>query len=665
MSTRFPTTLTPDALAAYTKQVWTAQETFYSTFLVRWQRTMDFLRGIHWRPTDLSSLSLLRDPELARRETVERWRRYPIVNTTFAFYQDYLMQWLQSRVRFSATPVSPDPDDVAAASLADKVLAGLWDSLTMEHHRVDIGAWLVLTGNADVRIFWNTDTGNLVPSPTDPSTLVDAGEIGVEVIPPFYCRHPLDHPGSVLVGVPYSYDQAAQRFGEEKADQLSYGTIAVPSLLTMDMMTIEGIALVTEHYLPRSAKFPQGLWWVSSNQVLLDGPYPLPSRYPPVVHFRWVPLPGHPYMGLSPLYDLTFLNKLAERALKPTLEWAEKVTPKILRKRGDGLADGDLQNDEPFAEIVTPPGMEPGILQVPEPPAIFDRIRQEMTELSLVIGGYRFVRPKEPEPGTQLPQHRVQRTLNEAGVMGLAVMNSKAAWQRFGTILLDFVSNFYDDRRAIAIVGQDRTYQWVEFKQTDLARLNAHIHVDELPLFTWNREAMKNTILGLLDSNAAQAIFTKADGQLDRERLDAALEGAGVDLPFETLDPDILAARNENAAFARGEATDVGPRDDDAQHLQEHDRVLKSLTFKAWPEEAQQAFLQHIAEHEQRLAEQQRQQQQTLFEQEQGLRSIRAAIESSKDVRSAFGEALVDLFTEALQRAMNRAHPTEKENSRE
>jgi len=220
-------------------------------------------------------------------------------------------------------------------------------------------------------------------------------------------------------------------------------------------------------------------------------------------------------------------------------------------------------------------------------------------------------------------------------------------------VLLDFVANFYDDQRGIATVGPDRTYQWVEFKQIDRSRLDAYIHVDELPLFTWNREAMKNTILSLLDSNAANAIFVKADGQLDRERLDAALEGAGLDLPFETLDPDVLAAKNENAAFARGEVIEVGPRDDDQQHLVEHDRALKSLTFKAWPPEAQQAFLQHIAQHEQRLAAQQQQQQQTLVEQEQSLRAIRAQAESAKEVRSAFGEALVDLFAEALKKALN------------
>src|SRR3970040_1847264 len=125
--------------ARFTTTKWQGMDGFYRFWGHRWVRVVDFLRAVHWK------LSY----EIAPKK-IPAWKEFTVINTTLGFYNDYLTQWLQSRVRFFAMPDSPDPADVAGAELADHILAYLWDLLEVDSKKIDIGAWLAATGNADL-----------------------------------------------------------------------------------------------------------------------------------------------------------------------------------------------------------------------------------------------------------------------------------------------------------------------------------------------------------------------------------------------------------------------------------------------------------------------------------------------------------------------------------
>lgn len=650
----------PRELAIYTKDSWQGLDGFYKSHFRRWRRVADFIRSIHWLVRDARDPD--RDTETILTAFEGRKRRYPVVNITLAFYREFLTQFLQSRVRFSAVPASPDPEDVAVAELADRVLTALWDITDLESKRVDLAAWLITTGNADLRVYWNEDTGNLVPevavgpdgNPVPTGQMLDAGEVAVEVVPPTLCRYPLDYPGSVMVGIPYSYDQAVVRFGEEVAERLSYSELTTFNTITLEPVSLEKAAMIIEHYLPRSSRFPEGLWWVSSEDMLLEGPSPLPSRFPPVVHFRWIPLPGHPTMGLSPLYEITYTNKLIDRILKRTEEWSQARKTLLVRTVGDGLMKDELlAGDEPVKEVAVPANTAPNVIEVGQTPPEFTALRAEALQTSMFLGGFTapFIKPKEIPAGETLRPLQQPRLLNEGESIALALLNAKSAWQKLGYILLDFVARFYDDTRAIALVGQDRTYQWLQFRGADLKNANAYIHVDEKPLFTWNRDSRRNAILTLLDSKVASSLFISPDGTPDLDKINAAIEAAGLDFPLDTLDPDVLAARNENNLFpVSQEPIPVNPWDDHAKHLVEHKREAKTLRYRSWSEEAKRNHMNHMAAHEEAIAEAAERQRQSLVEQERLLRTIRSETEATRDVRIALGEYLVELLFDALRK---------------
>ena len=485
--------------------------------------------------------------------------------------------------------------------------------------------------------------------------MVDAGEIGVEVVSPQLVRWGQTQAHGAMLGFLLTYDDAIERYGEDLADTLKYS--AVSGSLAIDLLAVPtaGIsstrtlpheaALVIEHYLPRSSRFPKGLWWTSSEGRSVIEPNPLPSREIPIVGFRWIPMPGHDHMGLSPLHDLTYLNKNIDEMMAKALEWLNKVVPKMILKSGGGLRVGDMTT-EPGQEVVANAGGEPSYTVMPSPPNVFSQLREELMQHALFVGGYRFNKPKELPPGEATQRFRQPpQTINEGQQVALAQINSRASWKKQGYILLDYVARFYGDGRAISLIGPDQTYLWREFKGGDLEDFSATLHVDELPLYPWNRQSQRDTTIAVLNSNAGQILFAGPDGQLDRERIDAALEATGLDVSPGLMDPDVAEARNENNFFSNHQEGQpplpVEPWQNGATHLYEHKKLLKSMMFRAWPEHRRQALLQHVGEHEKNESEAQQSAQQQMLQQEQALRSIRATIETQQDVRTALGEELV------------------------
>jgi hypothetical protein len=672
---RFPKTgARVEEYAAFTNAVWGSLDNFYRQWVDRWRMTIEFIRSEHWKT--LQTLA---------EKSIPTWAEFPVVNFTGALYSDYLRQWMQTKVRFSAWPEGPESDKIAKAELADTVLANLHERL-IAPVKADLGAWLLATGNASVRVYWNADTGDLLPLaiptvdpqtqqvkliPINPQTLLpdptmaqplmmDVGDIGLDVISPQLVRQPFDARHGKMVGGLYTFDDAEARFGLATAKKLSYqkahATISADLLqltaLGSSMMVDDERALVIEHYLPKSYKNPDGLWWTCSGSQMLSAPLPLPTRGIPVISFRWIPLPGHPSLGTTPLFDVRNVNKLYSKSLKKTLEWQNKIIPKRLLTAGGGIKKGDF-DDEPAQEVTFAAGAEPKYDKMPEPPAAFEQLRQETFQALQTIGLRSFRQQKEAAPGDATMKFRQPlHQLNDGDDIALAVMNSADSWKELAYILLDYVAKFYTEPRTIALVGADRVYQWREFVGSELKDFKASIHIDETSLFTWNQQSTRDAVIALLGTPAGQMLFSSPDGTPDRERVDAAMDASGLEKGFQTLDPDVTEARNENYAFKTLQDPQQAPQvmewQQDSAHLGEHYKEVKSVSFRGWPQPAQQAMQQHIAAHEKQQQDKQQAQQGQMMLQEKSLRDIRAIAESAGDTRSELGKALVQALVSAL-----------------
>ena len=671
MASKLPDKNDNAALARFSMERWQKLDSFYDFWTRRWRFQLDFIRAEHWRT--LQTLA---------PEAIPEWEEWPVVNFVRPLYADYMRQWLQAKVRYEAVPDLPTQRAIASAELADQVLSYFWDKL-VSPIKADLAAWLMATGNADLRVFWNTDTGDMIPLaipdaqsgqliPINPQTMqpdpafnngqplmVDAGEIGVESISPQLVRWPFEKSHGCMIGFLLAYDDVYGHYGEDVAKKLTYQKM--PRSLSNDLLSIQmpGMrmatderALIIEHYLPKSSRFPDGLWWTASGTQMIVPANTLPARYMPIVPFRWIPMPGHPTLGMSPLEDARFVNKIYEKSMKRTMEWQKKIVPKTVLTSGGGVKKDDL-TEEPGQALTVNQGGAPTYTQMPQPPETFERIRNEMQQVLSVVGLYKSEKREETAPGEQSsPFRKPKASTNDGQEVSLCLLNSVDSWEKLGYIMLDYMVKFYTDTRTVAIVGPDRGYQWRQFSGTDLENLQATIHIDTKSLFTWNKQSMQDAVIGLMNTKAGQVMLMGDDGQLDRDRVDAALEAAGLSQDFSMIDPDILEARN-----VLNDIQSMGQQDQPPQmkqwqnhqaHLAEYYKMLKSIEYRGWQPWQQQALEQLTSQHEQALQGQQQQQQQTMMDQEQQLRTIRATTESAKNTRSALGEALVKALVDAL-----------------
>lgn len=656
----------------FTFDLWEGLNGKYQFYINKWRRTIEFLRDQHWNA--LKELD---------RDTLPDWRRFPIHPLTLAFYNDFLTDYLKSEIRFSAVPASPDPHDIDAAELAEQLMSYLWDKLGLDRKRIDLAAWVMACGTGVLRVYWDTNTGNLVPLgipdpltggiiPLDPDTMqpdpqrpepemLDAGEIGLEVVSPQFVRWAENPSHGVMLGLLLSYEEAKTFYGEDLADRLTYSDTHEGISADLNQIDSPGVtpsvdqrALVIEHYIPPSAEHPKGLWWTSAGggKILVHEPWPLPAGIVPIVNFRWIPLPGERHIGASPLYAMTFQNKVYEEISAKILEWYQKAKPKRLLKSGGGITHGDI-TDEPYQEVVVHQGAEPEMLDVDDAPqGLFRMLQQTLGDMQLA-SGRPFEEADQLPEGLATTRVRAPAEMKTSKSVTTAHMCAKASWKELGEILMHYVGNFYNESRILAIQGPDRGFLWREFSGDTLMRegdLAATIKVDEIPLFPQNRQNLRDTVVALLQSQAGQILFADETGQLDMDRVESALQATGLDRSFSALDPDVMEAKNEEVEFRNMQQPGQGPKIQSWQnhnaHYDQHTRTVKSMRFKGWPEPAQQAFLEHIEETQEIINQQAEEEAQAMVDQEQQLRRVREQEELRADTMRKWAESLIDLLVE-------------------
>jgi len=664
-STRLPRSGSkPVEFAEFTWKEWRALDNKYQYYADIWRKNLDYLRGQHWKVSA--------DHDQA---DLPKWRRFPVINYVLSFYQQYMTSWMDSKIRFTSLPASPDPKDIDGAELGEILLRYTWDKLDMEEKRIDLGSWICATGNAALRIYWNTDTGNQAPlvlgeGQQGQGPMVDLGEIGIEVISPQFVRWPRSPRDGVMLGLLLSFEEAEAFFGAEAAERLPYSDDHTG--LSADLTTIEGPVvsvdeekrtLVIQHYLPKSATNPGGLWWTAAHNgtEILNGPYPLPSGFVPIIPFRWVPIPGDRTMGLTPITTLTTSNKMYEEALGKALEWVKKVQPKVLLPAGGGLRKGDV-NEEAFQELIVNPGGEPQVLEPPDFPGSYKQLMEDAREDLMFNSGLTLLKSTRQKSGKAAGTTQAFRQQSDEESQGdmarLAIVNSRAAWQQIGKVVLAYAGAFYTEQRVIAIQGPDRSYQWREFSGSDLQNIEATIRVDETSLYPWDRQGMQDAVIGLMNTQAGAILLSGPDGQPDRDRIMAAFQATGLDTDLETLDPDIVESRNEISMTRNlppnSQPPAPKPWQNSQVHVSEKERIMKSARFTSWPPQAQQALLQNVEAHKKILSDAAASEQRAMLEQESQLREIREELELSADVRRMIAEQVIEGIIEPLRNEIAR-----------
>jgi hypothetical protein len=674
---------TKSDVVRFTEEGWRSLDPLYNFWSRRWRRVIEFLRDEHW--------NVLKDINI---DEVPKWRRFPTINYTQRIFMDILGKMLQSQVRYSTVPASPDFADISSANLAEKLLAHAWEITEMDEKKSELLAWVLATGNGSLRTYWDTDTGIQVPLaipgpdgnliPVNPETLqpdptmqqpvmVDRGELGVDVLNPQLVRYPRNKSNGVMVGMLMTEDEVSQRYGEESVGNVHFTKINSQFVVDLTFASEPGImvggdelkrALVIEHYLPRSKWYPNGIWWTiaSGSGKFMTQPSELPGGLVPITQFRWVPIPGT-RIGATPLYGISFSNKMYDEISGKIQEWAIKVVPKVILKEGGGVEMGAF-DDEPFQEVVAHAGGEPQIESPPEVPQhLFKMLEKNVSDMRFQ-GGYELKDEPMQAKGQVQGTNRMPVQERQRDETTLLEINSKPSWQHFGRVTLAYMKEFYTEGRTVSLVGPDKLHEWFFFNQEDLERLPESVHVDEVPLYAHNRQNMRDTVIGMMNSPAAQVIFSEIDEEgnfiMDKDRIETAMQATGIDVGISDLDPDVAEARNELTMIMLGMEAQVEEFQNHPMHIAEHKRALKGMRVKSGPPQFRQQLLEHMAQHQQILSDAAQAQEQSVIEREKQMRDIRETAEMQANVKEEIAKMIIEAVGEGMKGAMAEIMGTNK-----
>lgn len=362
--------------------------------------------------------------------------------------------------------------------------------------------------------------------------------------------------------------------------------------------------LVIHYHEAPSDEYPEGRYWVvAGRSTLLVPPGPLPDGvWPPIVHLTDIAFPGR-YHAMATLESVVGLNReYNEINGQITEHHALMAKGKWIVEKGSGVRRGMI-TDAPNEVIQVNTGFRDGIKQVdlkPLPAQVYQERERVMNDIELV-GGLHRVSMGRPPPGVTAGVAFLQLQEADDTDLGpfLAMLEESVA--QLASAILQIIRERYTEERLIRIASPDRRFLARSFRGADLEGA-----VDVVPVaessFPWSKTARQSMLLEMA-ARLPMLFEDPETGGFDRARFARLLPIGGLDSLASHEDLDIQEAMREEEMFETfGEESNELPQvewwQDHQVHYRQHTRVLKSARFREWPAEAQEAFKQHVQEHD-------------------------------------------------------------------
>ena len=377
---------------------------------------------------------------------------------------------------------------------------------------------------------------------------------------------------------------------------------------------IENSAIVKEYYERPSAKYPHGRLIVVANNVVLYSGEPLSAGpeqgdWHPYSECRWEIYPGR-FWGRSPLDDAVELQKQIN-SIDSVIILTRKTMaiPQKLIPQNSGIQPG-VWTGRPGQEIYyrdSGTGLRPETI----PPSgvdgsVFREREQRVEDLKAITGAIDILKGDKP-PGVTAAS--ALNMLYEVGTGKLFPILNR--WKDFVESdqkkQLQLISKFYKEPRPQFI-------QLLKSRNTSLSdeEINNFIGTDLYDNCNVIVEAGSN-IPKLQAAQQALLMELAQTGVLSLEIPENKmkfLERMGIQDFANEISPDMKRAEWENDLLANiknspdnAQAAMVLDIDDHELHKEVHKRFMKEPAFMSMDIQTQQAFMQHMAMHDQKIAE--------------------------------------------------------------
>lgn len=357
-------------------------------------------------------------------------------------------------------------------------------------------------------------------------------------------------------------------------------------------------ALVKFHYEKQCPKYPEGRFWVSAGDVLLEDPQPLPDGLFKLIHMQDVMVPGR-YHGMSRLEAVVAINREYNELSARIAEHHElHSNPKILVPRQAGIKKGTwTRKPGEMVEYTFP--MKPEAMPPAQLPASVFQERERLLADFERISGMRAVSQGGTTGGVTAGIAIMQlQEADDADMASFLASGEECVAELAGAFLTLIKANYTDERLYYA-AGPGRRYMVKSFQASDLEGA-----VDVVPQAGSTRAGSEVARQAVIMELAKVAPFLFEDpensGRPDAARFARALQLGGLEAAYESEDVHRTEAMREEEAFSLlGGMEDVEiprpePWQDHRIHFNQHRRTLAGAEWRQWPQEAQDAFLAHF-----------------------------------------------------------------------
>ena len=603
---------------AFLKKKYDLAVTLRRPFERRWLIVLSFLAGRQY-------VFYNQTAEMLQQVMLRKGKTRIVDNKLLPRYRKQVSRLIRNNPSVTVVPSSNDQEDIEAARKGSKFLKHFWRNGKMKKKVRELGGWIYGTGNGFLSDAWDPMLGPTRLN-TEKGVLEYEGDVTCGVWSPFEVGFPIAGLGDTdLHSFPWmmrmkyrsleylaaNYDKGGQVLSEQRPP----GTLDVAMLWNPageSASEVEGATLM-ELYIKPNKEFPQGLFLVGSNKVVLyKGIYPFNHYH--MEQFKDIEIPGIFY-GMATSEAAIWLQKIHNMTLSDIVEFNKNMAKgKYLVPRGSKM---EATPDDTHGQILlyTPVmGHKPEMLDLKGLPATYDKA------LMLVANGLmELFHQHEVTQGTNKSDIRsaeMVELLLESDDMGNVPTHAvfeeslEAALHR---ILLR-VQKGYTTERMIKIAGEANNYEVLSFKGADL-KDNTDVFVKKESTLPDSRTIRNKRVMDRFQAT----LYGDPNDPTTKRKVLKMLDDAIVEDIYGETHLDEQNANVENRALLAqpGVVLASNDYDNDGVHLHIHRNFRKGRTYQKVKEGDQKAglildatFQTHEAFHMKALEEKMKMQQQ-------------------------------------------------------
>lgn len=534
-------------------------------------------------------------------------------------------------------PRTYESDDYAKAAVSTKLLSYCKQNTDFAHKMRRVIAWAELTGTAYTMSWWDAERGEVIAFEekvaddgiTAEERPIRAGDLdfgiisSYEVFPASLTVEDIADQHDIIIeqvrDVGAVYDLYGLKLEGERVESYVLTPIAKGTTghgqnnvtLGMEKETIENAVRVVTYLENPSRDYPKGrIAIVIRDKLVFYGD--LPGGVMPLVAIKAKAVSGQFY-GKSVIQDLIPLQRAYNKVRNKKQDFIDTIANNpIVMDNGavDNMEDLEMYGIESGSVIMVHPGLNgPQILEYPAPPAIVESEQQGLeAQMEYTAGVSQMMvygnTPTGVTSGTAI--ENLQQIDNTR--MSLTADNIRDGVVQMAKIWLKLYKSYAAGYRVLRITGNEESGSVAVWTREDINSYDVE--------YTAENELRNSADQKKQDFLAAyqSGLFTDANGvngqEVKRVGRELFLKGN-----TETLSMDELQqkyARRENTYLSAGVIPKRGRYDNDEIHLDEHIRYAISREYQIFAEKMPEyaaMFDQHIAEHQQAVAQKQQQQQ--------------------------------------------------------